>query len=77
MSKSQILEELPRLGLADRREIWEQLCLLEERDLLQDAQPTPEDKKLLDDELAEYRSDSDSGSTWPEVQARLRGRLGA
>ena len=77
MSKSQILEELPRLGLADRREIWEKFSLLEERDLLQDAQPTPEDKRLLDDEIADYRSNPDSDSTWPEVQARLRGRLGA
>ena len=73
MSKTQIIEELPRLGLADRREIWERLCELEERDLLQGAVPNPEEKALLDQELEEFQSNPDAGATWQEVQARLRG----
>ncbi len=73
MSKTEIIEELPRLGLVDRREIWERLCELEERDLLQGAAPTPEEKILLDRELEEFQSSPEVGSEWQEVQARLRG----
>ena len=72
MSKTQIMEELPRLGLADRREIWERLCELEERDLLQGAEPTLEEKALLDRELEEFRASPEGGSEWLEVRARLR-----
>ena len=72
MSKTQIMEELPRLGLADRREIWERLCELEERDLLQGAEPTPEEKFLLDQELEEFQATPEAGSEWQEVRARLR-----
>ena len=72
MNKTQIMEELPRLGLAERREIWERLCELEERDLLQGAEPTPEEKSLLDQELEEFQASPEAGSEWLEVRARLR-----
>ena len=34
MSKMEILAELPKLELADRREIFDRICEIEERDLL-------------------------------------------
>ncbi len=34
MSKTEILLELPKLALEERREIFEQICELEETDLL-------------------------------------------
>ena len=70
MSKAEILAELPKLESADRREIFVRMCELEERDLL--SQPTAEEKALLDRELEEYRQNPAAGSTWPEVEARLR-----
>ena len=73
MSKAQILEELPRLGRADRQEIWECLWELEERELLQGVEPTPEEKALLDREWADFQANPEAGAPWPEVQARLRG----
>ena len=70
MSKIEILTELPKLAVADRREIFDQLCDLEERDLLSGV-ATPEEKALLDRELDEFRRDPNAGSTWNEVQARI------
>jgi putative addiction module component (TIGR02574 family) len=72
MSKAEILLELPKLQLEERREIFERICDIEERDLLNGGQPTAEEKDLLDRELEEYRSNPQAGSTWAEVKARLR-----
>ena len=66
-----ILAELPRLAPADRREIFDQLCEMEERDLL-NAGATAEEKALLDRELEEFQGNPDAGSTWNEVRARIR-----
>ena len=71
MSKMEILEELPKLDVADRREIFDRICELEERDLLSGG-ATPEEKALLDRELEEYRQNPEAGSTWNEVEARIR-----
>ena len=72
MSKVEILAELPKLELADRREIFDRICEMEERDLLLGSQPTAEEKALLDRELEEYRQNPEAGSSWNEVEARLR-----
>ncbi|MGA2662570.1 MAG: hypothetical protein ABSH34_34250 [Verrucomicrobiota bacterium] len=77
MSKSEILQELPRLALEERREIFERICELEENDLLKGGEPTAEEKALLDRELEDYRSTPTAGSPWPEVEARLRKQTGA
>lgn len=71
MSKMEILAELPKLELAERREIFDRLCEMEERDLLTGG-ATDEEKALLDRELAEYRQNPEAGSSWSEVEARLR-----
>jgi putative addiction module component (TIGR02574 family) len=67
----EILAELPKLELADRREIFDRICEIEERDLLNGG-VTDEEKKLLDRELEEYRRNPEAGSSWNEVEARLR-----
>ncbi|MEJ0088163.1 MAG: hypothetical protein WDM80_00170 [Limisphaerales bacterium] len=71
MSKMEILAELPKLELAERREIFDRLCEMEERDLLTGG-ATDEEKSLLDRELEEYRQNPEAGSSWSEVEARLR-----
>ena len=68
----EILAELPKLGLADRREIFDRICAIEEHDLLAGGQPGTEEKALLDRELEDYRQNPDAGSTWQEVATRLR-----
>jgi putative addiction module component (TIGR02574 family) len=72
MSKSEILAELPKLELADRREIFDRICEIEEHDLLCSGGATAEEKTLLDRELEEYRRNPEAGSTWNEVESRIR-----
>jgi hypothetical protein len=72
MSKAEILQELPRLGLQERREIFERIGELEEQDLLKGGQPSAADKALLDRELEEYQRNPEAGSIWEEVEAALR-----
>jgi putative addiction module component (TIGR02574 family) len=71
MSKMEILAECPKLDVAERREIFDHLCEVEERDLINGG-AMPEEKALLDRELEECRRNPDAGSTWDEVQARIR-----
>jgi putative addiction module component (TIGR02574 family) len=71
MSKMEILAELPKLELADRREIFDRICEIEERDLLTGG-ATDEEKALLDREMEEYRRNPEVGSSWSEVEARIR-----
>jgi plasmid stabilization system protein ParE len=72
MSKAEILHELPKLAREDRQEILEFICDIEERDLLDGGQPSAEEKSLLDSELESYQSNPNAGSSWSEVEARLR-----
>jgi putative addiction module component (TIGR02574 family) len=72
MSKAEIMRELPKLGPEERREIFDLICEIEERALLGNGGPSAEEKQLLDRELEEYRANPQAGSTWDEVEARLR-----
>ena len=74
MSKTEILDELPRLQPEERRQVFDRLWELEERDLLAGVELTAWEKTLLDRELADFRNDPDAGSTWEEVEARLLNR---
>ena len=67
MSKAEILLELPKLELADRREIFERICDMEESDLLNGSLPTAEEKALLDRELEAYMCD---GVLYPDFTKR-------
>ena len=71
MSKIEILAELPKLDAAERREILDRLCDLEEQSLLNGA-ATPEEKALLDHEVEEFRRNPEAGSSWEEVESRIR-----
>jgi hypothetical protein len=56
MSKAEILAELPRLKAEERAQVFERLCELQERDLLEGHGPSPEKKRLLDRDLARVRA---------------------
>ena len=71
MSKAEILHGLPKLGLQERREIFERIGELDDQDLLKGGEPTAADKALLDRVLEEDRKHPEAGSTWPEVESRL------
>ena len=72
MSKADIISELPKLPLAERREIFERLCELEDEDLIKGGEPTAGEKALLDHELEEYRKNPGAGASWSEVEGRFR-----
>ena len=72
MSKLEILAELPKLDFADRREIFDRICEMEEQDMLGGNGASAEEKALLDRELEEFRRNPEAGSSWNEVEARLR-----
>ena len=72
MSKTEILEQLPKLDSEELREIRDRIWQIEEEELLNGrAKPSDEEKELLDRELEDYSRDPDAGSSWEEVQSRL------
>ena len=72
MSKAEILQELPKLKPAELGEIRDRILQIEEEELLSGrAQPTDEEKTLLDRELEDYSADRDAGASWKEVESRL------
>ena len=72
MSKAEILAELPKLKADERTQVFERLCELQERDLLHGLGPTAEEKKLLDEALAEFERDGQRGEPWRDVSDRLQ-----
>ena len=67
MSKAEILSELPRLNPDERAEILQSLWQLEEA-----AGPTERERAILNEAQASYDADPSAGSSWREVEARLR-----
>lgn len=68
MSKADILRELPKLNPEERQEIRAKLNELDDTtDELTEAE-----KSVLDQELVEYRNNPEAGSSWEEVEARIR-----
>ncbi len=76
MSKAEILAELPKLTPAERQEIRRKLTETDSEEWLDANEPlTDTEKALLDARLAGYEKDPDAGSSWEEVEARIRARL--
>jgi putative addiction module component (TIGR02574 family) len=76
MSKVEILEELPKLTIEERQEIRQKLAELDGDGWLDADEPlTDAEKSLLDARLAAYEKDPDAGSSWAEVEDRIRARL--
>jgi putative addiction module component (TIGR02574 family) len=78
MSKAEILAELPKLTPAERQEIRRKLTQIDSEEWLDAREPlTDTEKALLDARLAAYEKDPDAGTSWEEVEARIRARLKA
>jgi len=76
MSKAEILSELPKLTKEERHEIRVKLAEMDSDGWLDQDDPlTDADKALLEARLAAYEKDPDAGSSWEEVEARVRARL--
>jgi putative addiction module component (TIGR02574 family) len=76
MSKTEILEELPRLTKTERDEIRLKLVEIDGDNWFDGEEPLTQDEKaLLDSRIAAYLRDPDQGSSWEEVESRIRARL--
>jgi putative addiction module component (TIGR02574 family) len=76
MSKTEILDELPKLTKIERQEIRLKLAELDGDDWVDHEDPlTVHEKALLEARLATYAKDPEAGSTWEEVEGRIRARL--
>jgi hypothetical protein len=78
MSKAEILEELPKLKPVELAEIQsriEDLAVYGPDGWLDTDELTAADKALLNARLAAYEKNPDAGSSWEEVEARIRARL--
>jgi hypothetical protein len=72
MSKSQILEELPRLTADDRSQLFARIAELHEADLLEGGAPTPAERQALDEALTEFERDPGPGEPWRKVFSEIR-----
>jgi hypothetical protein len=75
MSKTEILEELPKLTKMERQEIRLRLAELDSDDWLDEDPLTFHEKALLEARLAAYAKDPDAGGTWEEVEDRIQTSL--
>ena len=75
MSKIEILEELPNLTKQERDEIRLKLTEIDGEFWLDSEELTTDEKALLDSRLAAYLKDSEAGSSWKEIEDRIRARL--
>lgn len=77
MSKAEILAEIPRLMKEERHEIRVKLAQLDGDAWLVESDPlTDSEKALLEARLEAYAKDLEAGSSWKEVESRIRTRLG-
>lgn len=70
MGITQVLEALPDLSFEERQLLIRRLIELD------DPPMSEADGALLDGRLAAYAQNSDEGSSWEEVENRIRTRLG-
>ena len=76
MSKTEILEELPKLTKTERDEIRLKLAEIDGESWFDGDEPlTEQEKALLDSRLAAYLKNPEEGSSWKEVESRIRARL--
>lgn len=76
MSKAEILAELPKLTKVERYEIRVKLAEMDGDGWLDDDDPLSDaDKALLEERLAACEEAPEAGSSWEEVESRIRARL--
>jgi hypothetical protein len=75
MSKAEILAELPKLTAEELAEVQARLDELAGESWLNGGELSDTDKVVLDAALAEYKKNPDGGSSWQEVEARIRAKL--
>lgn len=76
MSKTEILEELPKLTSEERYEIRLKLAELDGDDWLENDDPlTDKEKALIESRIQAHEKNPETAVPWEEVKARLDRRL--
>lgn len=70
MSFQELLAELPKLTIEQRQ------LLIQQAVELDDAALSPAEERLVEERLAEYRKNPDTGISWEKVESHLRAKLG-
>jgi putative addiction module component (TIGR02574 family) len=77
MSKTEILEELPKLTSEERREVRLKLAELDADDWLDADDPlTDEEKALLEARLVDIEQHPEKSIPWEEAKRRIEERFG-
>jgi putative addiction module component (TIGR02574 family) len=76
MSKTEILNELPRLKAGDRHEILDRLLELEGEGWLDGSDLSDEERQLIESRLEAHRRNPDAVVPWEDVEAKLIARFG-
>jgi hypothetical protein len=77
MSKTEILEELPKLTSEERHEIRLKLAELDGDDWLDSGDPlSNEEKALLEARLNDLEKNPEKSIPWSEAEAQLKARYG-
>lgn len=71
MSKTEILEELPKLTAEDRQEIRLRLAELDQDDWLDDGELTDEEKAIIDARLDACERHPGAFIPWEQARARI------
>ena len=75
MSKAEILAELPKLKAEELAEVQAKLDELAGENWVDDGELSDGDKASLDAALMNYQKNPNAGSSWTEVEARIRAKL--
>jgi len=75
MSKTEILEDLPKLTAEDRQEIRLRMAELDQDDWLDDSELTDEEKALIDARLDACERHPDAFIPWEQAKARIAADL--
>lgn len=76
MSTAEILDQLPKLTLNELAQVQAKLDELAGEAWLDGGELSDGQKAALDAALGEYEKNPNAGSTWEQVEARIRERLG-
>ena len=76
MSKTEILEALPKLTTEEREEVRLLLAELDQEDWLDDGELTEGDKRLIEGRVADFERNPETSIEWAVAEARLTARYG-
>ncbi len=74
MSKAEIIAELPKLTTDELADVQARLDELAGEAWLDRGELSDADNSALDSALAEYQKNPEVGSSWHEVEARIRAK---